>query len=95
MNMGLIVVALLLVVAVIGLRRIWIIARENAGARAPEEKRRAWQAISPHGTVVLGSHMTYAEALTMAAKLGTVSYSDLQHGLIFYNTDLGANRGNN
>jgi hypothetical protein len=50
--------------------------------------RRRWVAISPHGRVELGVG-NYSEALTQAAKLGPISYSDIPNGLIFYNTDLG------
>jgi len=52
--------------------------------------KRRWVAISPHGRVELGV-ADYAEALTRAAKLGSVSYTDMQYGCIFYNTDLGKN----
>jgi len=69
--------------------------RRNAGrvatvAEARETEKREWCAHSPGGKVVLGIHITYAEALTRIAKLGgTVTFTDFDYGLIFFNTDLG------
>jgi hypothetical protein len=56
--------------------------------RRLERMTRRWVAISPHGQVELGM-VNYAEALGRASKLGGVSYTDMQYGFIFYNTDLG------
>ena len=48
--------------------------------------RREWWAVSPFGKVLLGHSLTYEQALNRAAELGTIAYSDMEHGFIFYNT---------
>ena len=56
--------------------------------RDPLQRPRRWVAHSPSGAIVLGEQLTYHEALRLAANLGTVSFTDAQHGFIFYNTHL-------
>lgn len=50
-----------------------------------ETARRKWTAISPSGNVVLGLRIDYEEALKRASRLGTIAFTDLEGGYIFYN----------
>lgn len=81
---------LVAVVFMLAIRRAYLIINES---RDPETRRRHWRAASPFGTVNLGRSIDYATALERASKLGTVSFTDMEHGVIFYNTDLGIASG--
>lgn len=72
-------------VAAMDFKRSWLEARNR---RLRENQRRPWKAHSPHGVVDLGT-VTYAQALSRAGKLGVISYTDMEHGFIFYNTQQG------
>lgn len=62
--------------------------QQRAIRRRLENGRRPWTAHSPFGMVELGT-VTHGEALKRAGALGTISYTDMERGLIFYNTQAG------
>ena len=87
----LVILTLIGCVGVLGTALVIRYQKRRESKEAPfnvETSPRPWRAFSPSGNVLLGSALTYGQALERASKLGAVTHADMANGFIFYNTAL-------